>query len=83
LAFRDYEELVEDIIYNLVNGIDVEAANSAVEKYRAENLKIILENQSKAAAEDKITIDLIRDEVEAKMTKSRQQSVRYSRRAIL
>ncbi len=33
-AFNDYEEEVEDIIYNLVHGIDVDNMNKKVEKYR-------------------------------------------------
>ena len=33
-AFKDYEEEVEDIIYNLVHGIDVEEMNKKVEAYR-------------------------------------------------
>ena len=34
LEFRDYEEIVEDIIYNLVNNIDVEQTNKEVELYQ-------------------------------------------------
>ena len=33
-AFKDYEEEVEDIIYNLVHGIDVEDMNRKVQAYR-------------------------------------------------
>ena len=34
-AFNDYEEEVEDIIYNLAHGIDVEDMNKKVDKYRS------------------------------------------------
>lgn len=34
LEFRDYEETVEDIIYSLVNNVEVEQTNRAVELYQ-------------------------------------------------
>ena len=39
LDFRNYEETVEDVIYNLVNNIDVEATNSQVELYQRGHLQ--------------------------------------------
>lgn len=48
-AYKDYEELVESIIYNLTNFIDVEQTNKAVEKYKLENAKTISLNQMKTS----------------------------------
>ena len=48
LEFRNYEEIVEDVIYNLVNNIDVDITNAQVEAYQKGNLqqvrKIFLDN---------------------------------------
>ena len=45
--FRDYEEEVEDIIYNLVHDINIPATNQKIENYRRENEEAIYFNQSK------------------------------------
>lgn len=45
--YRDYDEEVEDIIYNLVHDIDVAETNVKIEKYRKENEETIFFNQSK------------------------------------
>jgi CDK-activating kinase assembly factor MAT1 len=47
-AYKDYEELVEDSIYNLVHSIDVEATKAAIESYRHDNTRLIAINQMKA-----------------------------------
>jgi predicted RNA-binding Zn-ribbon protein involved in translation (DUF1610 family) len=49
--FKDYEELREDIIYNLVHEIDVQATEQRVKAYEAENLVLITTNQSKILEE--------------------------------
>ena len=45
--YQDYDEEVEDIIYNLVHDIDVITTNQKIEKYRKENEETIFFNQSK------------------------------------
>lgn len=44
---RDYEEMVEDLIYNLVHSINVEETTAAIEKYKQENIRQIAINQMK------------------------------------
>jgi len=44
-AFKNYEEMVEDIIFNSVNYIDEEATKQLIEKYKQENSKEIVINQ--------------------------------------
>jgi CDK-activating kinase assembly factor MAT1 len=46
-AFKDYEELVEDIIFNLVHEIDVPETKARIEKYKKENADLIAKNQLK------------------------------------
>lgn len=43
--YNDYLNDVEDITFNLIHNIDVEATNARLEKYKAENYQAILENQ--------------------------------------
>jgi hypothetical protein len=45
--YQDYDEEVEDIIYNLVHDIDIVTTNQKIEKYRKENEETIFFNQSK------------------------------------
>ena len=49
--YKNYEEEVEDIVFNLVNHEDVAATNEKVEKYRKENSKEIVINQSRRKEE--------------------------------
>lgn len=51
LAFRDYEEEVEDVIYNLAHDRDVAETNLRVERYRKENEESIFFNQSRSMEE--------------------------------
>lgn len=50
-AYDDYLEMVEDVIYKLVNNIDVEETKTFVEKYRQQNQALIGQNQAKRAEE--------------------------------
>lgn len=43
--FKDYEEMVEDLIFNLVNGTNVDDTNAAIEKYKQKNAEKITYNQ--------------------------------------
>lgn len=45
--FQDYEEMVEDHIYNLVHGVEVEETKAAIERYKQDNTRLIAINQMK------------------------------------
>jgi CDK-activating kinase assembly factor MAT1 len=61
--FRDYEEMVEDIIFNLANNIDVELTNKQVAAYQKENLKTIAEVQSRVQREnERVKEQIMREE---------------------
>ncbi|KAL1115287.1 hypothetical protein AAG570_007318 [Ranatra chinensis] len=85
-AYNDYLEEIEDIIYNLVNGIDVLETNRRIEQYKRENREAILKNRVKIgrfeseldemlemekAAEDKRREEVKREEAEAKRKRAR------------
>ncbi|KAG9014985.1 TFIIH/NER complex subunit [Tulasnella sp. JGI-2019a] len=40
-AYNDYLEMVEDIAFNLINGVDVEATEARIAAYREENAAVI------------------------------------------
>jgi CDK-activating kinase assembly factor MAT1 len=44
LDYRNYEETVEDVIFNLVNNIDVEQTNKLVELYQKDHLQQVTRN---------------------------------------
>ena len=45
--FKQYEEMVEDVIFNLVHGIDVVSTNAFIEKYKKENAESIARNHAR------------------------------------
>jgi len=51
--YYDYLEMVEDLIYNLVNNINVTETRQIIEQYEKENQTLITINQSKRAAEER------------------------------
>jgi CDK-activating kinase assembly factor MAT1 len=51
--YNDYLEEVEDIIYNLVNDIDVQETNEKVNRYREKNLKSIQANKLRKEEEER------------------------------
>eukprot|EP01031_Cornospumella_fuschlensis_P032479 gene32479-39268_t len=55
--FKDYEEMVEDYIYNLVNCVDVESTKQAIESYRQENARMTALNLMRA--EEKLKEELV------------------------
>ncbi len=59
-AFRDYEEEVEDVIFNLVHGIDVDETQARIKKYAALNEESIAFNAGKQSEEDQIMDKQIR-----------------------
>ncbi|KAJ3225727.1 TFIIH/NER complex subunit [Clydaea vesicula] len=52
-AFNNYLEDVEDILFNLINNVDVEDTTARIEKFRLENKELISANISKQINEDK------------------------------
>lgn len=62
--FKNYEEFVEDIIYNLVNLVDVDATNALIEKYKQENSKEIVANQFKRKEQLKEELMTIKEKEE-------------------
>lgn len=75
-AYDNYLEMVEEIVYNVVNNIDVEATKERVEKYRQQNQLEIGQNQAKrideqnSEAERVITLERLRN---AKLNEIRNQ----------
>jgi hypothetical protein len=47
LEYKDYEELIEDIIFNLVNSINIDETNKTIALYQREHLQQIAEDQSR------------------------------------
>lgn len=47
--FCDYEEMVEDIIYNLVHGIDRQAIEQQIKEYERSHMESILSNRRRRA----------------------------------
>jgi CDK-activating kinase assembly factor MAT1 len=74
--FKNYEEMVEDIIYNLVNLIDVENTNQLIEKYKQENAKEILVNQFRRKEEQKGESVTIKEKEEAILVANKKYEVR-------
>ncbi|KAJ3093981.1 TFIIH/NER complex subunit [Physocladia obscura] len=65
-AYDDYLEEVEDIMFNLANGVDVQATNEKVERFRQENKDLIASNLSKQMNEDKALSYKLKRESEEK-----------------
>lgn len=63
--YKNYEEMVEDIIYNLVNMIDVDATNQLIEKYKQDNSKEITINQFRRKEELKGELISIKEREDA------------------
>ena len=73
-SFRDYEEEVEDIIFNLVHGIDVDDTQARIKKYSLENEETIAFNMGKAHEDDQLLDKTIKEKDESlkrKITESR------------
>jgi CDK-activating kinase assembly factor MAT1 len=52
-------ELVEDIIYNLVNEVDVDNTKAKVEQYRRENQDSIGQNEARRTEEDRQAVEVL------------------------
>ncbi len=78
--YKNYEEEVEDIVFNLVNHENVAATNEKVEKYRKENSKEIVINQSRRKEElkgESISIKEREEEIAAANLKFQVGLYRY------
>ncbi|ORY33526.1 MAT1-domain-containing protein, partial [Rhizoclosmatium globosum] len=64
--FDDYLEEVEDIMFNLINDVDVQATNERVEKFRQENKDLIAANLNRQANEDRAISNRLKREREEK-----------------
>lgn len=45
--FSDYQEMIEDIIYNLMNNLDVQETNRMIADYKEANKNFISKNRQK------------------------------------
>ncbi|KAK4529239.1 hypothetical protein CCYA_CCYA01G0096 [Cyanidiococcus yangmingshanensis] len=64
--YEDYLELVEEIIYNLVHGIEVERTNERIAAYRKENAALIRRNQLKRQEREQTEAALLAEEERAR-----------------
>lgn len=62
--YNDYLEMVETIIFNLANGVDVEATKRRIEVYKKENAEVIQKNRNKKSKDEELVEDLIEEEKE-------------------
>ncbi|KAG0562613.1 hypothetical protein M758_9G096700 [Ceratodon purpureus] len=51
-AYNDYLEQVEDMIFNLIEGVDVAATEEKLNKYRDENMDAILASRARQVEEE-------------------------------
>jgi len=75
--YQDYEEMREDIIFNLVHNIDVDNMNARIKEYERENLKLITERKSQKEQEDKQHLMKIREEDELMKMREKEISDNY------
>jgi len=78
--YNDYLEEVEDLIYNLVNDIDIVATQDKIKKYRRENQAVIVLNQSKKADEDRLLQEQMKVEQEEYETRKRNYILEEQKR---
>eukprot|EP00743_Colponemidia_sp_Colp-15_P003472 GILK01003750.1.p1 GENE.GILK01003750.1~~GILK01003750.1.p1 ORF type:complete len:285 (-),score=54.80 GILK01003750.1:62-916(-) len=60
--YNNFLEEVEDVVFNLVNDIDVAATNARMEKFRAENQAQIIANEAKKAEDERKLLKRIIEE---------------------
>jgi len=68
-AHDDYLEMVEDVIYKLVNGIDVEATKALITKYRKENSDSINTNAALRHDEQRKMLDSVNEKQRERLQK--------------
>lgn len=62
LEYQNFEERVEDIIFNLVHGIDRETTEAAVREYEKSNMRDIAKKQSKMQEAEHRELEVILQE---------------------
>lgn len=67
--YNDYLEESEELIYNLVHGVDLEQTNRRMETYKEENRQLIAANIQRQIAEEKLLQSRINAEAEEKLAK--------------
>eukprot|EP01116_Phalansterium_solitarium_P023080 TRINITY_DN7900_c0_g1_i1.p1 TRINITY_DN7900_c0_g1~~TRINITY_DN7900_c0_g1_i1.p1 ORF type:complete len:277 (-),score=57.53 TRINITY_DN7900_c0_g1_i1:24-854(-) len=72
--YNDFLEEVEDIVYNLVNGIDVEATQARIARYKKDNEAAIAVNRARQVQEQR--------EMDARLEAERQEAEAKRRRAL-
>jgi CDK-activating kinase assembly factor MAT1 len=69
-AYNDYLEESEEMIFNLINNVNVQETSERIERFRLENKDIIAANLAKQASEDKaISTQLAREKKEKQLRK--------------
>ncbi len=68
-AYDDYLEMVEDVIFKLVNGIDVVETKAFVDKYRRENADSISVNAALRAEENRKMLEEVKDDQRERLNK--------------
>ncbi|BFZ56911.1 TFIIH/NER complex subunit [Savitreella phatthalungensis] len=71
-AYNDYLEEVENLTFNLINGVDVDRTEARVKQYEQQNRKIINANQERKAAEVALQREAERFEREARNNAARR-----------
>lgn len=74
--FRDFEEQVEDIIYNLVHDINVAETNQKVKAYEQENIRLIAMNQTRSRERNQLEMSEIQNEESLRAKKQAEFEVR-------
>lgn len=69
LEYDNYLEMVEEIIYNIVNNINVEETKARVDKYRRENQDLIGQNQAKRMDEERLEAERVSQAERARIAK--------------
>ena len=66
--YKDYEEEVEDLIYSLVNSIEVDKTNQTIEHYKRANAEKITINQFKKSEEIREESNIIKEQEDIKIS---------------
>ncbi len=77
--YQDYEEFVEDLIYSLVKGINVEKTNQTIVNYKKKFLATISNNQSTHDSRIEMEQKQIQEEMEQQKKSQQEYHVRIYR----
>jgi CDK-activating kinase assembly factor MAT1 len=66
-SYNDYLEEAEDIIFKMINNVDVQETSEKIDRFRLENKDIIAANLAKQASEDKAISNQLAREKKEKM----------------